>query len=218
MGGKERTCYLMVPSSVTASSPAPLILLAHGSGRNGLSLMEKWKDLASKEGIVIVGPDALDRNGWAVPDDGPGFICALVDALRTRYPISARRLYLFGHSAGAVFALDMSLLESEDFAATVVHAGAFRAPGEFDLIKNATRKIPVAICVGDRDPFFPVAAVKATSDAMIEGGIAVELTVIKGHDHNYYDSASRINAWAWDFLRARALDADAKYKRWDFTR
>lgn len=57
--GKKRAYYLFAPSSVKTSTSVPLILTLHGSGRNGLSLVEKWKDLASTEGIIIAGPDAL---------------------------------------------------------------------------------------------------------------------------------------------------------------
>src|SRR3990172_3477278 len=72
--GKKRTYYLMVPESAKASPSAPLIVLLHGSERNGLSLMEKWKELASREGIIIAGPDARGRAGWQIPGDGPEFI------------------------------------------------------------------------------------------------------------------------------------------------
>ena len=47
--------------------------------------------------------------------------------LKSKYPINPRRVYLFGHSAGASFALHMSLMESQYFAAAAIHAGALRA-------------------------------------------------------------------------------------------
>ncbi len=53
--------------------------------------------------------------------------CAIwLKSLKTKYPINPRRVYLFGHSAGAIFALHMSLMESQYFAAAAVHAGALR--------------------------------------------------------------------------------------------
>src|SRR5881628_1288875 len=159
-GGKRRTIYLFAPAGTKAS--APLIVLLHGSGRNGNSLAEKWKDLAAKEGIVLVGPDAQDPRAWSIPTDGPQFLHELVESLKTRYQVNPRRVYLFGHSAGAVFALHMSMMESQYFAATAVHAGAWREPQDFQLIDYAERKIPLAVWVGDNDAFFPLAAVKAT--------------------------------------------------------
>src|SRR6267378_7775579 len=65
--GKTRAYYLYVPSSIKAGSPAPLIVMLHGSGRVCMSLVEKWKDLAKKEGFIIAGPDSSDTRGWRSP-------------------------------------------------------------------------------------------------------------------------------------------------------
>ena len=62
---KKRTYYVYVPKRVTASSPVPLIVLLHGSNHVGLSLAEKWNDLAEKEGFIIVAPDSADSSHWS---------------------------------------------------------------------------------------------------------------------------------------------------------
>src|SRR5947209_158449 len=209
--GKKRTYYLFVPGSVTAAAPVPLVVLLHGSGRNGLSLAEKWKDLASAEGFIIVGPDAISTQGWHTPEDGPDFLRDLVEMLRAKYPVNPRRVYLFGHSAGAVFALDLAMLESEYFAAAAVHAGAWRSAEEFSILAYPKRKIPMAIIVGDRDGFFPLDSVRATEAALKEKGFTVEVTVMKGHDHWYYDLAPGINRNAWDFLKRYELGGEPTY-------
>ena len=206
---KTRSFYLFVPATVT--TPAPLLVLLHGSGRDGLSLVEKWKDLASKEGFIIVGPDSDSGGGWSAPRDGPDFLHNLVEELKSKYPINARRVYLFGHSAGAVFALMMSTAESEYFAATAIHAGAFRAPDEFKTISSATRKIPLGIWVGTIDPFFPLADVHATRDAFRAQGFTIEVTEMPGHDHWYYDLAPSINQNAWEFLKKYQLASEPRY-------
>src|SRR5436853_2614462 len=92
---KKRTFYLYVPAS--AKAPAPLIVLLHGSGRDGMSLVEKWRDLANKEGIIIVGPDSDGASGWSMPRDGPDLLRDLVEDLKSKYPINPHRVYLFGH-------------------------------------------------------------------------------------------------------------------------
>ena len=212
---RKRTYYLFIPDSVKAGVPAPLIVLLHGSGRNGLSLVEKWKEIASREGLILAGPDSSDSQRWRIPEDGPDFIHDLVETLRTKYPINPRRVYLFGHSAGAVFALNLSMLESEYFAATALHAGSWREKKEFPIIENAKRKTPLAIFVGDRDAFFPLNSVEATEAALKGRGFPVELTVMKGHDHWYYDLAPEINRNAWDFLKKQGLSADPKYREYN---
>src|SRR4029079_6310053 len=159
---KTRTLYLFVPGSVKKGTPAPLIVLLHGSGRNGLTLVDKWKDIAAKEGIILAGPDSQDTSRWATPVDGPDFLRDVVENIKSRYTIDPRRVYLFGHSAGAVFALYMSVLESQYFAATAIHAGAMRRNDP--AIGQAKRKTPIAIFVGSRDQFFPLEAVRGTQE------------------------------------------------------
>jgi poly(3-hydroxybutyrate) depolymerase len=213
--GGKRTYYLFVPAS--AKAPAPLVVLLHGSGHNGLSLMEKWKDLAAREGLIIAGPDSSDPRGWRVPEDGPEFIRDVVEALRQKHPVNPRRVYLFGHSAGAVFALGLSMMESEYFAAAAVHAGSWRRESDFSVIRYATRKTPLSIFVGDKDAFFPVSSVRATEAALRQSGFGdVEVTVIKDHTHWYYDVAADINRDAWGFLRKHELNGEPKYKAYNF--
>jgi poly(3-hydroxybutyrate) depolymerase len=216
--GKKRAYYLFVPEKLSAATPSPLIVLLHGSGRNGLSLVEKWKDLAKKEKVIIVGPDALNSQGWNIPGDGPDFVHELVEALKATYRVNPRRVYLFGHSAGAGQALYLSLLESEYFAATAVHAGALHGRQDDQLIERSKRKIPIAIFVGTNDNFFPLPVVRATRDALNAQGFNSELTEIKGHTHWYYDRAPEINRNAWEFLKKYELTADPLYEEHQFNR
>ena len=211
--GKTRVYYLYVPSTVKA--PAPLIIMLHGSNRTGVTLVEKWKDYAKKEGIILAGPDAMNLRGWGSPQDGPDFLHDLVEELKAKHPINARRVYLFGHSAGASFALHMSLMESQYFAAAAIHAGAL-APDDMQLVRLAKRKIPISIQVGDSDQFFPLPAVRATRDALKEAGIPVDLIEIENQDHWYYDKASKFNQTAWEFLKKHELDADPRYQKYNW--
>src|SRR5436853_1092412 len=196
---KKRTYYLFVPTS--AKESVPLIVLLHGSGRDGMSLVEKWKDLADREGFIIVGPDAEGGGGWAAPRDGPDFLHDLVEDLKSKSSINPRRVYLFGHSAGAVFALMMSTVESEYFAATAIHAGAFRTPDEYKTISNATRKIPLAIWVGTNDAFFDLRDVRATRDAFQSKGFTIEVTENPGHSNWYYSIDPILNQLYWVILK-----------------
>jgi poly(3-hydroxybutyrate) depolymerase len=154
VGGRTRTYYLLVPEAAKKAAPAPLLVLLHGSGRDGRSLLEKWEPLAKKEGIVLVGPDAVSSAGWRIPDDGPEFLYDLIEMLARQLDIDRRRVYLFGHSAGAGHALAMALIESQYLAAVAVHAGAMHQ-SMFPLIERATRRTPIAMWVGTNDALFP---------------------------------------------------------------
>jgi poly(3-hydroxybutyrate) depolymerase len=208
---KKRTYYLFVPETVKA--PAPLIVLLHGSGHVGLSLVERWTELATKEGLIVAGPDSTNPVMWNAPKDGPELLYDLVEALKQKYPINPRRVYLFGHSAGATFGLQMSLLESQYFAAIAVHAGALpeKAYSNIDLAADK-RKIPTAIFSGTDDQFVPISMVRATGDELRKRAFPVAVFEIPHHDHNYYVMAEKVNADAWEFLRKYELSEAPKYE------
>ena len=212
-GGRTRAYYSFVPKKV--QTPAPLIVLLHGSGRNGSIMVDKWKELAKKEGVILVGPDSANSQSWAIPVDGPDLLRDIVEEVKSKHAINQRRVYLFGHSAGASYALQLSLFESEYFAATAIHAGALD-PRSYSQIRLARRKTPIAIFVGTEDQAFPLKVVRATRDVLNGQGFAVELTEMPNHDHWYYDLAPKINRSAWEFLQKHALGADQKYEQYDF--
>jgi poly(3-hydroxybutyrate) depolymerase len=208
-GGAQRSYHLFVP--VGGARPAPLIVLLHGSGRDGRSLAEPWRRLAAKEGIMLAAPDSFKRESWGMREDGPHFLHELIETISEKHPVDRRRMYLFGHSGGALQALAIAVLEPEYFAAVAVHAGVlpdFTKP----FLESAPRKIPVALWVGTNDSLFPVPAVRATRDALTLSGFPVELTEIPGHTHRYYDRASDINQSAWTFLKSYQLSGEPKYQ------
>jgi poly(3-hydroxybutyrate) depolymerase len=213
--GKKRTYYLFVPEGVSREKPAPLLVLLHGSGHNGKLLVEHWQKLAAQEGLILAGPDARSPEQWGMPQDGPRFLYDLVEGLKKAQPVDPARVYLFGHSAGAVFGLYMTALESEYFAAVAVSAGAMRE-NTFGMLDEAERKVPVALFVGARDPLFPLPVVRATRDAYTKRGFTAELTEIPNHDHNYYRLSADINAKAWAFLKQHRLAGEARYKEHHF--
>jgi len=95
--GKKRTYYIYVPKTAqpSSSSPVPLLVLLHGSNHVGLSLAEKWNNLAEKEGVIIVAPDSAESSHWSVPGDGPEFLHELVESIKSKYPLNGKKVYLF---------------------------------------------------------------------------------------------------------------------------
>ena len=216
-GTSQRTYYEYIPDQLDPAQPVPLLMLLHGSGRDGRTLVQPWQSLAKKHGFVIVGPDSLDRDGWSMLSDGPDYLYEVVERIKERAPIDGRRMYLFGHSAGGHHALDIGLLESAYFAAVAVHAGAM--VGEKGMfLQQATRKVPFGIWSGDADPIVPIAQVRATRDALTTLGFAVEFHEMKRHTHDYYSSADGINKEAWAFFSQHPLSEDPQYRKYQFGR
>ena len=184
----------------------PLVILLHGSGRNGETMASNWRDLALREGFIVAAPDAYNAAMWDSGKDTPEFFRNLVEQVKSRHTVECSRIYLFGHSAGAAYALFLTVVDSDLFAATAIHAGALQTDTN-GLFQQAKRCAPIAIWVGDHDAYFPVDQVMATKKIFESNGYKVELSVILGHDHNYYAIADEINSKAWNFLKKTHLDS-----------
>lgn len=212
-GGKTRRYYLYVPSSIATDKP--LVVLLHPSRGDGSYLVSKWQDLAEREGILLVGPDALNSEKWSAPADGPDFLRDAVEAVRAKYSVNPRRLYVFGYSAGSGFAINMSLLESEYFAA----AAAFASVTFREQYANvATRKAPFFFTVGVDDPVFPVAEARAQRDALKARGFPVEWKELPKAGHDYDGNSVVVNQAAWEFLKQHELSGEPQYTQHEFKR
>ena len=107
-----------------------------------------------------------------------------------------RRIYLFGYSAGAVFALYMAPMQSRYFAAAAVHAGAYGGEADLAFLDTAPRKVPLFVSAGAQDRLFPPPVVLATVARLQRAGFPVTRAAVEGMPHSYQASAE-INERAW---------------------
>ena len=70
-GGRKHTVHWFIPAALSEASPAPLVLVLHGSGQGGRKLAELWEPLANQEGFVVAGPDAGSPDAWRGAADPP---------------------------------------------------------------------------------------------------------------------------------------------------
>jgi poly(3-hydroxybutyrate) depolymerase len=214
--GKIRNYFLFAPEASPAGA-TPLVLLLHGSGRDGNTLIGPWQNLAKKHGFAIVAPDARDRAVWDMFPDGPDFLHAVIEAVKGQTRIDPRRVYLFGHSAGGHHGLGIALLESEYFAAVAVHAGVLNDM-TITYTARARRKIPIALWQGSRDPVVPAQLARATELALTSRGFPATLTEVPGHTHDYYGRSSQINDGVWTFFERHRLASDPVFEKHQFVR
>jgi poly(3-hydroxybutyrate) depolymerase len=213
--GVQRTYYRFVPEEIAADQPIPLLIVLHGSGGRGSNIIQPWLALAAEKQFMVAAPDSTNIMFWQLRDDSPVVFRDMVLTIAREHAIDTRRIYLFGQSGGAVYALTLATLESEFFAATAIHAGAWRDRKEFDALRFAKRKIPIAIYVGNRDQYFPVKAVKQTEAALQRAGHPVQVTIMPKHDHDYAEVAEQINPAIWEFVQGVSLAATARFQEYD---
>lgn len=205
--GSPYSYYYYVPSTLKSHAPRPVLLLLHGSNRTGASMIDMWRPVAEEAGVLLIAPNATDRMSWSLGDDPPDALRAMVYDMHKMHPVDGRRIYLFGHSAGAIYALYLSVTQSAYFAATAVHAGAWGFNLAMARLKAmmAERPIPIAIFIGTQDTIFPLPDVRYTAKVLDAGGLPVSLYEIQGHNHWYYDNATFINRQAWATLSSHML-------------
>lgn len=190
--------YVFVPSSVDGSHSAPAVLLIHGRGGKGPDMITAWKAFAQQKGIILVGP-TLPLGGNFETAVAPQLYPMIMDAVRSRWNIDAQRIYLFGFSAGGYTVFDVCMFDSRYFAAGGVFAAVITPDYDW-ILKEATRKIPIAIYIGDHDEFFTVAQAQGTRDLLAANGFPVKLTIFPNLDHNYGAVANRVNPDVWTFF------------------
>jgi len=192
--GRKINYRLYAPSG---DAPLPVVLLLHGAGDTPEPMIDAWRSLSEKEKIVLIAPE-LPRTLEFEATAPQVFRCVVEDAKHFEN-LDARRLYIFGNSMGGYLAYDALAFQSDYFAAVAVHAMGI-APEYDSILDHASRKLPVAIYIGDNDPLVSVKSVVRTRDLLLRRGYQVRYTELKNHDHNYYSVSAKVNQDVWQFF------------------
>lgn len=185
-----------------AKERLPILILLPGAGDKAENFANAWKSKAKRNQIVLLAPQ-LPRDATLEPHI-PKILPCLVDDARKQTAIDPHRIYLFGYSMGGYLAYDAALLDSDYFAAAAVHAMGI-ADDYASIIERATRKIPIAISIGDHDQMVSLDQVRKTRDLLKKSGFHVEYKEIFNHSHNYYEMSDTINDDVWHFLEGYRL-------------
>ena len=131
-----------VPAGYADDDPAPLIVLLHTYGRTGAVQDEYMglSSLADHYGFIMVAPDgtpsAAQNNprfwnasiaccNWDGQDlDDSAYLTAIIDAVKAKYRVDDKRVFILGHSNGAFMAHRMAHDHSDTIAAIASLAGA----------------------------------------------------------------------------------------------
>lgn len=156
LGGARPVTLFHVPAGYDASKPAPLVLMLHGYGANGVlqDAIFRLQDIADEEGFFLVAPDGMldstQRRFWNATDnccdfdksgvDDVAYLTGLVAEAEARYAIDPKRVYVVGHSNGGAMAYRLACDAAEGFAAIVSLAGPF-----YTKPSSCKPSVPVAV-------------------------------------------------------------------------
>lgn len=129
---------LLAPEAVTRRRPLPLVIALHDLNGSEASFFEGYGNGKSKA--------LCENRGWLLLSirSGPGFrdFQGILKAVNALYPIDRKRVFLFGHGMGGVFA---STLVNDN------PAGTFTALACLGGGAKLTKKLPTLVAMGEQD-------------------------------------------------------------------
>lgn len=170
--GEMRNIAVLAPSTATAGSP--LLVALPDPGRSARYALESWRELAEREGFVVVAVSSHKREVWLPTYDGPGFLRAVVNRVASRHPIDRRRVYLFGAYTGGGFALAVAADQPAYFAAVASFGGGL-LPDALVNRGQLERPLPARIFYPKRMPQFDVDVLEQSAQALRLAGAQVEI-------------------------------------------
>ena len=174
----------------TEGEKRPVVVLLHGAGRNGRAMLDMWQDIAQKENLILLAPNAGSTGDWSLLDHAIFVSETMIEDAKRHYPIDPDKIFLSGHSNGGKFAVRLTNLGIGSWAATHVHAATVWQT----TVIPAKKPSPIQIHIGENDQVFPVNEVKNMAKALACAGHDLEFNLIPIHDHWFYDIGPKISA------------------------
>jgi polyhydroxybutyrate depolymerase len=175
-GGYDRQAEVVIPKVYEAGKKLPLVLLFHGAGGSGASMLDanRWAAKAEKEGFIAVAPNGLAArprlassfainpqvwNSGQLNPDGPrakiddvAYVRTLLDDLQKRIGFDERKVFAAGHSNGG----GMSFVLANEMSDRVRAIAPVSCILSIDEPKPE-RPVPTLFILGDADPLVPLA-------------------------------------------------------------
>lgn len=190
VGWRIREYLIHLPANYEELDTLPLVITLHGSPSNGSAIVERFgiSEKADEMGFIAVYPDGIqmiikyilenkelaDRS-WNVeyccpPStdydiDDVMFIRELIEKLQQKYKVDPNKIYMAGHSNGAMMAYRLASELSDVVAAVAPNAGPIGGQASKDsqlwMIPEPNNPVSVIHFHGKKDPICPYEGGKA---------------------------------------------------------
>lgn len=189
---------LYVPKAYSAKTPMPLIVALHGLGGTEDSFFDSYgrtlPKLAEQHGYILLAPlgfrvDGGYGFGAASPPSDPVArrnsalseldVMQALAHVRAMYNVDADRIYLMGHSMGAIGTWKMAAKFPEMWAAIGMFSGQ-GTPSTVPIFKH----IPAFVVHGDNDPTVNVRGSRTMVEAMKTNGVDHVYIEVPGGNHS----------------------------------
>lgn len=197
-GANEVMPYrVYVPKSYSSSKPSALVIALHGLGGTEDSFFDQYQrqpvQLAEKHGFLMAAPlgyrvdgaygsriftggdVAAERRGEYSEKD----VLEVLRLMKANYNVDESRIYLMGHSMGAIGTWALGAKYPQTWAALVAFAGT-GSPALAEQMKS----IPQFIVHGDNDPTVNVSGSRNMTAALKKAGATVTYIEVPAGGHS----------------------------------
>jgi predicted esterase len=194
--GDTLPCRIHAPDAVGTGESLPLVIALHGAGGNEHMFHEAYGDgrlvqLADEHGFILVAPLT-----YVLASD-PDVFVALLEILSSLYEIDETRIYVLGHSLGAMTATMLADHHPDRVAAICGIAGSGSLPSTPD-------HPPVLVCGAELDAILPPETSLRNARAAQKLGRPIAFRVADGCGHVLVVNEVLDDCIAW--LLEHALD------------
>jgi poly(3-hydroxybutyrate) depolymerase len=167
-----------VPHSWKGKEPTALVIALHGSTEDETVYFERYsiEEQAEQRGWIVATP--YGRGERCYRDAGERDVLDVIAQVKRQWKVDEKRIYVTGHSMGAIGAVLLAMAYPEMFAAAAPVAG-WAEPGFIEALKNT----PVLWVVGEMDEDWAIGTVKEMMAAAEEAGAPHKSLVLEGYDH-----------------------------------
>jgi phospholipase/carboxylesterase len=197
---------LYVPEYYTPDRAWPLVMALHGGSGHGRGFLWSWLRDARSFGTILVAPTATGPT-WALMGDDADTpnLLRILDEVRGRYAIDARRLLLTGMSDGGTFCYVSGLEGTSPFTHLAPIAATFHPLMAGMADAERLCELPVFMVHGRLDWMFPVQVARRAKDLLSAAGARVTYRELDDLSHCY---PREVNAEIVEWLRdAKSSDA-----------
>jgi predicted peptidase len=195
--GEVMPYRVFVPTGYQSGAPAPLVIALHGLGGNEDAFFDFYDrapaTLAEQHGFLMAAPLGYRVDGFygatmgSVPPDAATRrrldlsekdVLEVVRLMRLHYNVDANRIYLIGHSMGAIGTWHLGAKYPELWAAL----GPFSGTGSPETAERM-KAIPQIVVHGDADPTVNVSGSRAMVAELKRLGAEVTYIEVPGGNH-----------------------------------